>query len=143
MNTITIVTLGVTDLPRSVEFFRALGMATTFKPGDGIAFFMTQGTRLALFPAADLARDIDITAAAPHLPPQLGVVTLAHNVRAKEDVEKLLEVARSAGAKIVKPATDTPWGGFSGYFSDLDGHIWEVAWGPMFTFDAVTGALQF
>jgi len=136
---ISIITLGVADLDRAVRFYRdGLGFATSYKAGQGIAFFQTVGTRLALYARAALAEDI-----APGTEPGkpgFGGITLAHNARTKAEVGEVLALAERAGAKIVKPAQDTFWGGYGGYFSDPDGHTWEVAWGPMFTFDA-TGAL--
>lgn len=138
---ITIIALGVRDLPRALRFYRdGLGFPTTAKESDPVAFFMTGGTRLELFPLEGLARDI-----APDL--QLsaggfGGITLAHNVRRKEEVAEVLLLAEKAGGRIVKPAQDVFWGGHSGYFADLDGYCWEVAWGPMFSFNE-TGELVF
>jgi len=99
---------------------------------------MTGGTRLALYPLERLAEDV-----APGLAISrsgFGGITLAHNVQTKEEVAQVLALAEKAGGKIVKRAQDVFWGGHSGYFSDPDGYHWEVAWGPMFTFDA-SGAL--
>jgi len=130
---ITIVTLGVADLERSVRFYRdCLGFPTNYRDGDSIAFFSTNGTRLALYPLNKLAEDIS-----PTLHPeksQFSGITLAHNTRAKEDVSAILERAEAGGGTIVKHAQDVFWGGHSGYFADPDGHFWEVAWAPMFKF---------
>ncbi|HLP09014.1 MAG TPA: VOC family protein [Opitutaceae bacterium] len=136
---ISIITLGVADLDRAVRFYRdGLGFPTSYKAGDGIAFFRTTGARLALYPRKPLAEDIgpDIDPGRPGF----GGITLAHNVRTKDEVAQVLALAEKAGATIVKPAQDVFWGGHSGYFRDLDGNHWEVAWGPMFTFDE-SGAL--
>jgi catechol 2,3-dioxygenase-like lactoylglutathione lyase family enzyme len=131
---ISIITLGVKDLDRSLRFYRdGLGFPTKVKKGDPIAFFQTAGTRLALYPLDKLAEDI-----APTVHPSQGGfsgITLAHNARTKEEVAQVLTLAEKAGGKIVKPAQDTFWGGHSGYFTDPDGYYWEVAWAPMFTFD--------
>jgi len=130
---ISIITLGVSDLPRSILFYRdGLGFPTKVKEGDGIAFFTTTGTRLALYPLAKLAADI-----APDARTSGGFagITLAHNVRHKEEVAAVLALAEKAGGKIVKPAQDAFWGGHSGYFTDPDGYHWEVAWAPNFAFD--------
>ncbi len=136
---ISIITLGVADLPRAVRFYRdGLGFPTRYKDGEGIAFFDTGGVRLALYPRKLLAEDIG-----PEVEPGrpgFGGITLAHNVRSKEEVAQVLVLAEKAGATIVTPARDTFWGGHDGYFCDLDGYYWEIAWGPMFSFDA-TGAL--
>jgi len=132
---ISIITLGVKDFDLSLRFYRdGLGFPTTAKEGDAIAFFQTLGTRLALYPLSRLAEDIspDVKQAAPG---GFGGITLAYNARTKEEVGQVLALAERAGAKIVKPAHDTFWGGYGGYFSDLDGYYWEVAWGPMFSFD--------
>ncbi|MDR2983078.1 MAG: VOC family protein [Puniceicoccales bacterium] len=137
---ISIITLGVADLARAIVFYRdGLGFPTVSKVEDGIAFFTTGGTRLALYPLDKLAEDAGCPGCSKG---SFGGVTLAHNVRKKEEVDEVLKLAENAGAKIIKPAQDAFWGGYHGYFSDPDGHYWEVAWGPMFTFDE-TGALIF
>lgn len=127
---LTLLTLGVSDLPRSVRFYRdGLGLPTTYKDGDPIAFFNTQGTRLGILPVEELAHDIS-----PETKAQLGTfngITIAHNVRTKEEVAAVLAEAERAGGKIIKPAQDVFWGGHSGYFLDPDGHHWEVAWNPL------------
>jgi catechol 2,3-dioxygenase-like lactoylglutathione lyase family enzyme len=132
---ISVITLGVGDLNRSVEFYRdGLGFPTKYKDGDGIAFFNTGGARLALYPLDKLAEDI-----APSIKPSesgFGGITLAHNTRTREEVAVVLALAEAAGGTIVKPAQDVFWGGHSGYFSDPDGYFWEVAWAPMFAFAA-------
>jgi hypothetical protein len=124
---ISIITLGVSDLERSVIFYRdGLGLPTTYKEGEGIAFFQLKGTFLALYPSDALAEDAC-------LPPQrarFGGMTLAHNVSSKEQADKVIAQALAAGAHLLKPAADTFWGGYSGYFADPDGHPWEVAWNP-------------
>lgn len=132
---VSIITLGVRDLPRSIRFYRdGLGLPTQAADDAPIAFFQTHGTRLALYPLAGLAEDI--AAALPLSPGGFGGVTLAHNVRGKEEVAAVLRQAEAAGGKIVKPAQDVFWGGHSGYFADPDGYYWEVAWNPQATFDA-------
>jgi uncharacterized protein len=130
---ISIITLGVRDLERSVRFYRdGLGFATKVKAGEDVAFFATTGTRLALYPLDKLAEDIG-----PRVKPASGFagITLAHNVRTKDEVAEVLALAEKAGGKLVKPANDTFWGGYIGYFADPDGYYWEVAWAPMFGFD--------
>ena len=125
---ISIITLGVKDLQRSYEFYhKKLGLSTSKTPDDGIIFFKTSGTCLALYPHDKLAEDVGDDFKTP--PPKLSGVTLAHNVREKREVAEVLQQAEDAGATIVKHAQDTFWGGYSGYFSDLDGHLWEIAWG--------------
>ena len=126
---ISIVTLGVADLPRAVAFYEALGWQRASSSTDGIAWFHTADTNLGLFPNELLAADAN-------LPPEraaFGGVTLAINVETATDVARLLDEAVAAGATLLKPATKADWGGVSGYFADPDGHPWEVAWAPGFT----------
>ena len=126
---ISIITLGVSDLARAVEFYRdGLGLPLREGSGDVIAFFETRGTWLALFPREALAADATVPADGTGF----RGFTLAHNVRSRDEVDSLLKTAETSGAKIIKPAKDTDWGGYSGYFSDPDGYLWEVAWNPHF-----------
>jgi Lactoylglutathione lyase and related lyases len=126
---ISIITLGVSDLKRSIDFYRAgLELPTNYKDGEGIPFFQLSGTWLALYPSNALAEDAC-------LPPErtaFGGFTLAHNVKSKELVDKIIDQALGSGATLLKPAADTFWGGYSGYFSDPDSYPWEVAWNPFF-----------
>jgi catechol 2,3-dioxygenase-like lactoylglutathione lyase family enzyme len=126
---ISIITLGVSDLQRSITFYQdGLGLPTTFKEGEGIAFFPLKGSWLALYPSDALALD----ACLPSERVRFGGITLAHNVKSKEEADKVISQALAAGALLLKPAADTFWGGYSGYFADPDGHPWEVAWNPFF-----------
>lgn len=125
---ISIITLGVEDLGTSLRFYRdGLGLPTTRKADSGIIFFQTQGVCLALYPYDELAEDISAEFNGPRS--KFMGITLAHNVRTKAEVDQVLQRAHDAGAKIEKPAQDTEWGGYSGYFSDPDGYLWEVAYG--------------
>ncbi len=126
---ISIITLGVSNLERATRFYRdGLGLPMRGEGGEGIAFFETSGTWLALFPSDSLAEDARVS------PEGEGFsrFTLAHNVRSREDVDHTLEEAQAAGATLVKPAADSSWGGYSGYFADPDGFLWEIAWNPHF-----------
>jgi len=137
---ISTITLGVADLPRAIRFYRdGLGFPTQVEDGAPIAFFTTDGTRLILYPMDQLA---DYVAADAPPPRQFGGICLSHNVRRKSEVAKILARAKKAGGKIIRPAKDVFWGGHSGIFTDPDSHYWEVAWAPMFSFDA-SGALLF
>lgn len=131
---ITIVTLGVKDFAKSFRFYNAgLGFQTQSTPTDQIAFFKTNGTVLSIYPIEKLAEDI--SAELPKYKSDFSGVTLAHNVSKKSDVDTVLQQAEQAGGKIVKPARDTFWGGYSGYFSDPDGHFWEVAYFDQWQYD--------
>jgi uncharacterized glyoxalase superfamily protein PhnB len=140
----SVITLGVNDLPRSIAFYtRVFGI----QPNDtheGVAFFELPGVWLTLYPREQLARDISPEINPAMAPGQRSFsgITLAHNARSRDEVLAIFEHLKAAGATIVKPPHDTFWGGFSGYFSDLDGYYWEVAWGPMFDFRE-DGTLRF
>ncbi len=126
---ISIITLGVADLQKSIDFYKSgLDLPTNYQPGEGIAFFQLRGTWLALYPSDALAED----AALPAARSRFGGITLAHNVASKEEADRVISQALAAGATLLKPAADTFWGGYSGYFADPDGHPWEVAWNPYF-----------
>lgn len=132
---ITLVTLGVDDLERSVAFYRdGLGLATkgivgTEFENGAVAFFrLASGLRLALWPHKSLAADSGL----PLQPPSATDFSLAHNVGSQQEVDAVMQQARQAGARIVKPAQATFYGGYAGYFQDPDGHLWEVAFNPGF-----------
>jgi uncharacterized protein len=133
---ITLVTLGVDDLERSLRFYRdGLGLKTEgivgkqFEHG-AVAFFDLQaGLKLALWPRKSIEHDSGIPAGRP----TATEFTLGHNVGSKAEVNAVMEQAKKAGAVIVKPAHDTFWGGYAGYFQDPDQHLWEVAWNPQWT----------
>ena len=116
------------DLERSWRFYKdGLGLPTTREPESGIIFFQTQGVTLALYPYFELAGDVGPGWDGPRS--KFSGITLAHNVRERREVDEVLALAEAAGATIVKPAADTFWGGYSGYFTDPDDYLWEVAWG--------------
>ena len=126
-----IITLGVQDLKKSRQFYeKGLGFKVSSASQDSIVFFLMEGLILALYPHASLAEDAMVSEKGSGFKG----VTLAHNVESKEEVAVILQEAKAAGGKIVKPAQDVFWGGHSGYFTDLDGHLWEVAWNPHFSF---------
>ena len=127
MQRLNIVTLGTKDLENSKNFFRELfGWKPTKKDSTDIAFYDMGGWLVALYPWDHLAGDALTSPRGEGFPG----ITLAHNVREKKDVARVLALAEELGAQIVKPAQDAFWGGHSGYFKDLDGHYWEVAWNP-------------
>ncbi|MGG0888600.1 VOC family protein [Cytobacillus horneckiae] len=135
---ITVITLGVDDLDRSVEFYRdGLGLTTEGIVGQefehgAVAFFDLQaGLKLALWNRKDIAYEAKI-----HLtPPSPSECTIGHNVSSKEEVDIVIEQAKHAGAKITDPPHDTFWGGYSAHFQAPDGHLWEVVWNPQWEFE--------
>ncbi len=133
---ISIVTLGVNDLEQSAAFFERLGWRRSGNE-PGIAFFQCGLGALALYPRDKLAEDVGISPQVSNF----GGFTLAYNARSKDDVDAVLSQAKAAGAVVVKPARDVFWGGYSGYFQDIDGHFWEVAWNPFIALDEA-GALK-
>ncbi len=118
----------MTDLDRSREFYERLGWRRSMAKAEGIVFFQAGGMALALYPRHELAKDATV---APEGHGFTGM-TLAYNARTRQDVDSVLAEAEAAGATIVKPAQDVFWGGYSGYFADPDGFLWEVAWNPFF-----------
>lgn len=136
---ITVLTLGVDDLEASLCFYRdGLGFATEgivgreFEYGAVVFIQLQSGLRLALWPRKSIAHDTGLS---------LGVssateLTLGHNVTSKAEVDAVMTQAGKAGAKIIKLAQDTFWGGYAGYFQDPDGHVWEVVWNPQWVDEA-------
>jgi uncharacterized protein len=129
---VTILTLGVADLSKATAFYKHVLGTPPNTASDGITFIELPGTWIALYPYEELAKDISSDIATT--PSGFNGVTLAHNTRSKNQVVEIIMRAEFAGARVVKEPQDTFWGGFSGYFADLDGYYWEVAWGPMFEF---------
>jgi uncharacterized protein len=134
---VSIITLGVSDLARSREFYERLAWRRSMAKSEGIVFFQAGGMALALYPRNELAKDANIGAEGEGF----RGFALAYNVRSHEEVDSVLAEAKTAGAKIVKPAQEAFWGGYSGYFSDPDGFLWEVAWNPFFSIEK-DGAIQ-
>ena len=133
---ITVITLGVDDLEASLRFYRdGLGFPTEgiigqeFEAGAVVFIDLQPGLRLALWPRQSMARDTGLAMG----PASALELTLGHNVSSKVDVDEVMAKAVAAGAVIVKSAHDTFWGGYSGYFQDPDGHLWEVVWNPMWS----------
>ena len=134
---ISMITLGVRDLPAAVRFYEQ-GLGFPRKPAPPaeasvVAFFTLRGSWLALFGRADLPADAHLPAGQPDAGREAyGGFALAHNVDSPAAVDALLAQAKAAGAQITRPGGKTDWGGYAGYFRDLDGHLWEVAWNPHF-----------
>jgi catechol 2,3-dioxygenase-like lactoylglutathione lyase family enzyme len=136
---IHVITLAVADLDRALEFYRLLGLSsagvtgTQFigdeqnPAGDVAMFNLDGGLILALYPRTELAKDALI----PFGPQQSGEFSIGHIVPDKQDVDTLLAQAEAAGASLTAPPHERPWGIYSGYFRDLDGHLWEIIWNPV------------
>ncbi|HEX2558728.1 VOC family protein [Phenylobacterium sp.] len=132
---ISVLTLGVADLERALAFYRdGLGLPTEgivgreFEHGAVAFFDLAGGLKLAIWAQADLAHDTGL----PLTPVSSTAFTIGHNVTSRDEVDATIAQARSAGADILKTPQDTFWGGYAGYFRDLDGHVWEVVWNPDF-----------
>ena len=130
---ISCITLGVDDLETSLAFYRdGLGLETKgifgqeFEDGAVVFFDMNEGLKLALFPRASLAKDAKIPVTARSSSDR----SISHNVASKQEVDAIMQRAARAGAKVTDPAHDRVWGGYTGYFQDPDGHLWEIAWNP-------------
>lgn len=130
----TVITLGVADLARATAFYREIFSTQPITQYEGVTFIPLPGVWLSLYPLEKLAEDIAGDARLP-APNTFRGFTLAYNARSKEEIVSIFARAAEAGARIVKAPQDTFWGGYSGYFTDPDGHYWEVAWGPMFEFN--------
>ena len=130
---IKVLTLAVRDLERSLAFYRdGMGLPTNgiigqqFEDGAVVFFNMNDDLILALYPTTSLAKDANITATQA----RLGAVSMGHIVRSREEVDAVMKQAEQAGAVVTDPPHDRFWGGYSGYFHDPDGHLWEIAWNP-------------
>jgi catechol 2,3-dioxygenase-like lactoylglutathione lyase family enzyme len=125
---ISLITLGVRDVARARAFYEALGFKAGQASQESVTFLDAGGVVLGLYGRAALAEDATVADSAPGF----SGVALAHNARSEADVEKALAEVVAAGATLVKPAGKVFWGGYSGYFADPDGHLWEVAYNPYF-----------
>ena len=130
---IKVITLGVSDLKKSLAFYRdGMGLptqgiiGTEFEDGAVVFFDMNDDLILALYPRVALAKDAKVAVS----PPSPAEFSIGHIVKSKQEVDAVMKQAEKAGAKITDPAHDRFWGGYSGYFQDLDGHLWEIAWNP-------------
>ena len=133
---IKVLTLSVSDLDRSLAFYRdGLGLPTEgiigqeFEDGAVVFFHLNDDLILALYPSASLSKDAGIAATEA----RLGAISIGHIVKSKGEVDALMQRAADAGAVVTDPARDRFWGGYSGYFQDPDGHLWEVVWNPQWS----------
>ena len=125
---ISLVTLGVRDMTRARAFYEAMGWQRSGPDAAEVTFYQCGGIVVGLYGFGDLESDADAD------PATSGgtAVSIAHNARTRDGVDAVLAEAGAAGAPFVRPAAETPWGGYVGYFRDPDGHLWEVAWNPHF-----------
>ena len=137
---LSLITLGVADLGRSRRFYEeGLGWRPSGAGNDEVAFYQLGGIALALWGREELAADAGL----PRPGPAEGFagIALAHNVRSPEEVDAILGRAAGAGGRVLRTGAATPWGGYTGYFADPDGHLWEIAWNPHFPL-AADGSLR-
>jgi catechol 2,3-dioxygenase-like lactoylglutathione lyase family enzyme len=128
---LSFVTLGVADISRARAFYDTLGFKASSTSNPNVVFYEAGGVVLALFGRGALAEDAKVEDSAPGF----SGVAIAHNVRSETEVDAALAEAVAAGAKLVKRGQKAFWGGYSGYFADPDGHLWEVAFNPFFPLD--------
>jgi catechol 2,3-dioxygenase-like lactoylglutathione lyase family enzyme len=130
---VSLVTLGVRDVPASTRFYESLGFQLSSSSVAGeVTFFRTAGTILALWGADDLATDAGVP---PRKGDGFGGTALAMNLESPAAVDSVLALAQAGGATITAPAHTTDWGGYNGYFADADGHVWEIAHNPFWPLD--------
>jgi predicted lactoylglutathione lyase len=127
---LSLVTLGVSELKRSIAFYEALGFRRKAQSAEGVGFFQAGACVFAVWPSNELAKDANLSAAV--IPQTFRGVALAWNCRSEAEVDAVLKRALHSGATVPKPAQETFWGGYAGYFADPDGHLWEVAHNPGF-----------
>jgi uncharacterized protein len=134
---ISVVTLGVSDLNRSFRFYKdGLGFPTKMTPDGGIVLFATTGARMFLYPFEKLARDAGFEALDQGGDAKRFTgISFGHCVRRRELVDVILRQAEASGGRVIKPAVEASWGGYSGYFSDPDGYLWEVAYSHLWKFN--------
>lgn len=125
---ISLITLGVSNLEKSLRFYRdGLGFPThDYKEDQDVVFFKLEGSWLSLYPKEKLAEDATVSSSGSGFTG----ITLAHNVKTKEEVDEVVKQALNAGAKLIKKPQEVFWGGYSGYFADPDGYLWEIAYNP-------------
>lgn len=138
MNRINLIALGVRDIRKSLEFYKEIGFEASVVGDEEkpvIVFFKNEGSKLELFPLEELAKDIN-----QENPPKISTggfpgFTLAYNGKSSAEVDEILKKVKDAGAQVVKQPQTLSWGGYGGYFKDLDGYYWEVAYGADWEFD--------
>ncbi len=126
---VSMISLGVQSLERSSKFYEQMGFTAAGISDEHIIFYQLGGVALALYPREKLAEDAQVSAGDNN---GFSGMTLAYNVRNRSEADHVLAEAGAAGGTVVKPAQEVFWGGYSGYFADPDGHLWEVCWNPFF-----------
>lgn len=137
MNLLNIITLGTKDIMKAHQFYKELGFETSIRGPESapaIIFFKNEGTSIALYPVEELAKDVN-EQQPPAIEKGFPGITLAYNTESIDEVDEVMKKAESGGASIQKKPQKTDWGGYSGYFTDLDGYYWEVAYGEFWEFD--------
>lgn len=130
---LSLVTLGVSDLDRSIAFYETLGWTRSMKAAEGVAFFQMGGIGLSLYPDDELAEDASVAVRASD---GFRSVSLGHNVRERHEVDSVTQAMVAAGGTLLKAPEEKFWGGYSAYVADPDGHAWEIAWNPGFPIDS-------
>lgn len=129
---LNLITLGVDDFQKSLDFYeKGLGWKKSEKSMDDLALFPLGGITLALFPRQELANDATLS----YQPTPFSGLTISYNAKSEKEVDEVLEQVKNLGGTIIKPAQKVFWGGYSGYFKDLDGHLFEVAYNPFWELD--------
>jgi predicted lactoylglutathione lyase len=128
---LNLITLGVNNFERSVKFYEALGWKRSPASVEGLAVFPLGGITLCLHPKEELAKDAQL----PNVRSEFSGLTLSFNAKSEKEVDEVLAEVKQHGATIIKPAQKVYWGGYSGYFKDLDGHVIEVAFNPFWELD--------
>jgi uncharacterized protein len=128
---VTMVTLGVGDLARATKFYQDVGFERSAASQDGISFMLSRSIVVGLYPIDELSKDVSKNVGTPGG----GAVALAQNHPSEAGVDRAMAAARAAGATVIKPAQKVFWGGYSGYYADPDGHLWEVAYNPFAELD--------
>ncbi|MBD8036047.1 VOC family protein [Solibacillus sp. A46] len=137
MNRLNLITLGTKDIVKSHNFFKSLGFHTSIRGTESapsIIFFKNEGTKIALYPLDELAKDIN-KENPPAISSGFSGITLAYNAKSIDEVDEIINKAKLSGATVHKEPKKNDWGGYGGYFTDLDGYYWEVAYGEDWEFD--------
>lgn len=136
MNRINLIGIGVSDMEKSLAFYKGIGFKTyETEAKPTIVFFDNQGTKLELYPIEGMAKDMNADNPPPIIHGGFYGITLAINMKTEQEVDMFMDMVVKHGGSIVKKPEKVFWGGYSGYFQDLDGYYWEVAYGPDWEFD--------